>query len=271
MIKSDVHIHTNFSCDSATEINCYIENAIELGFNSICVTDHYDIIYLHDTIEGEQSIFNTDEYLKNINDIKKKYEDKIEVLIGIEMGLSSHLKTQIDQYLSKYNFDFVIGSSHFVENVEVCSSIEFWKSRNEKEVIFSYFETVLENVKIFDNYDVYGHLDYVIRYAPNKDRFFDFYDYRDILEQILKILIKTSKGLEINTSGLRHGLRYPNPHKDILKMYKSLGGKIITVGSDAHTPDYLGYEFRVVKKMMKEIGFEHYVVYKNRVPKFYKI
>lgn len=270
MIKADVHVHTNFSPDSKTEVCDQIEKAIDSGFHSICITDHYDIIYLHENLDGDQFVFNTEDYLKKLADIKEKYKDKIDVLIGVEMGLFSHLETYVNEYLNKYNFDFIIGSSHFVGSLEPGSSNAFWKDRSEKEAILNYFESALENVKIFNNYDVYGHLDYVVRYTPSKSKDFKIAYYEDVITEILKNIIKNGQGIEINTGDIDN-LGRTNPHKDILKMYKKLGGEIITIGSDAHEPEHLGHEFKIAEDLMKEIGFKYYAVYKNRTPQFYKI
>lgn len=153
------------------------------------------------------------------------------------MGLISHLKTPIDEFLSKYNFDFIIGSSHFVGNIEPCQPV-FWENRSEKDAIYSYFESILENVKTFNNYDIYGDLDYVVRYAPSKSKAFNIKDYEELISEILKNIIKNAKGIEINTGSFRNNL---------------------------------GYKFKIVEDLMKEIGFKYYSVYKNRIPRLYKV
>ena len=123
-------------------------------------------------------------------------------------------------------------------------------------------------MKTFDNYSVYGHLDYVVRYGPNKNKYFDFNDYKDVFEEILRTIIRNGKGIEINTAGLRKNLGYPHPHKDILKMYKDLGGEIITIGSDAHRTQHVGYGFQDIPELLRELGFKWYTVFEGQVPKF---
>ena len=265
MIKADVHVHSDFSADTEIEMESHIKTAIKLGFESLCITDHYDMGYPNDA-----EIFDIEIYFKKIQELKEKYHNKIELLCGIELGLMPHLKEKISAIISKYNFDFIIGSSHLIDIDHDSCLKSFYEKRSEKEAYTEYFKSILQNVKTFSEYDVYGHLDYTVRYGPNKNKFFDFNDYKEIFEELLKIIIENNKGIEINTAGLRNGLGYPHPHKDILKMYKSLGGKIITVGSDAHVTEYLGHEFKVAEDLMKEIGFNCYAVYKNRVPSFYK-
>lgn len=126
-------------------------------------------------------------------------------------------------------------------------------------------------MRTFDNYNVYGHLDFVVRYGPNKRKYFNFNDYKDLFVEILKIIIQNGKGIEVNTAGLRKNLGYPHPHKDILKMYKDLGGEIITIGSDAHLPEHIGYKFEDISELLKSLGFNYYTVFENQNPKFYNL
>ena len=145
---------------------------------------------------------------------------------------------------------------------------KYFGNKSEKQAYREYFESILENVNVFDNYDVYGHLDYVVRYSPYESRHFDLKDYEDVIYEIMKSIIENGKGIEINTAGIRKNLGYSHPHKDILKMYKNLGGEIITIGSDAHACQHLGYKFEDVPELLKSTGFKYYTVFENRQPKF---
>ena len=116
--------------------------------------------------------------------------------------------------------------------------------------------------------DSYGHIDYVVRYGPNKNTFYSYERYRDLIDEILKTLIEKGIALEVNTAGYKYGLGAPNPHPDILKKYRSMGGELLTVGSDAHRPEHLAYDFQKVTPLLKECGFKAYTVFEKRVPKF---
>ena len=98
--------------------------------------------------------------------------------------------------------------------------------------------------------------------------FYTFRKYGDVLEEILRTLIEKGKGLECNTNGLRVGLGAPNPSLEILKRYREMGGEILTIGSDSHFPEYLGYGFDRVGDMLKSCGFQYYTVFVNRKPEF---
>lgn len=270
MIKADFHVHSEFSSDSKAGLSSIIERAIELDMDTICITDHHDMDY-QKTVNNPLSFqLDVDRYIMAMEEIKKKYCSKIDILTGVELGLMSYLKDEIHKLVEEYKFDFIIGSSHLVKGKDPYFK-SFYEGRTEQQAYAEYFESILENVKSINDYNVYGHLDYVVRYGPNKNKYFKVSDYEDTLEEALKVIIQNGKGIEINTAGLRKGLGYVHPHKDILKLYKSLGGEIVTVGSDAHIPEDIGYGFKDAACLLQEVGFEYYTVFKNQQPEFYKI
>ena len=126
-----------------------------------------------------------------------------------------------------------------------------------------------------NEFDVYGHIDYVIRYVikyyDNVINKINYDEFRDILDEILLVIINKDKGIEINTSGIRYGLNSVHPNIEILKRYKELGGKIITIGSDAHRVEDLASHFDIAIDLLEQSGFEEIAVYHNRKPDFIKI
>lgn len=265
LIEADFHVHTEFSNDCSIKAEKQIESAIKLGFKHVCITDHCDMHLYND----EKYVLDINSYLNKINILKEKYKKQINVFCGIEIGLLPNLKEDIHKSINSSDYDFIIGSSHAVNGLDIgYNAKKYFNEKSEKEAYFEYFESILKNVNVFNNYDVYGHLDYIVRYGPNKDKNFDFNDYKDVFGEILKNIIKNNKGIEINTSALRNNLKYPHPHKDILKMYKELGGEIITVGSDAHLPEHIGYGFRNIPELLKSVGFKQYTVFENHIPRF---
>ena len=126
-------------------------------------------------------------------------------------------------------------------------------------------------IKKFKNFDVYGHLDYVVRYGPNRDADYTYAKYRDLLDSILKLLIEEGKGIEINTGGLKKGLRDLHPCTDIVKRYKELGGEIITIGSDAHDTANLAYGFDRAEALLKECGFKRFCTFEKLQPVWHEL
>lgn len=269
MIKADCHMHTAFSSDSQTPPEKMVERAIELGLERICFTDHFDYLFPHDVPGG--FVFDTDEYFDYMQKLRDNYSGKIEIGIGVELGLryeEGFFEKTLPFYrdmVSKYDFDFVIGSTHLLDNYDPYYP-EYWEGKENSSVIRYYFETIVSNIKNYDTFDSYGHTDYIVRYAPTGPKDYSFSDYSDVYDRILRGLIEKGKALEVNSAGLAYGLGFAHPKREVLERYRELGGELITVGSDAHVTERLAYGFDEVCEVLKDVGFRYYTVYKNRKP-----
>lgn len=269
-VRADFHLHSNFSGDSDAPMEEMIKKAVSLGLTHMCITEHYDPDYVYSS--DEEGIFelNTDSYLYELLKLREKYKDKIFVGFGVELGLQPHLKRELAIYSRSNEFDFIIGSSHICNRKDPYYP-SFFVGRNEDEAHHEYFLSVLECVKKLPYFDVYGHLDYVVRYGPTKNDNYTYDKHSEVFDDILSYLIENEKGIELNTGGFKEGLGQPNPCVDILKRYRELGGEIITVGSDAHSPEYIAHEFEKAGEILKECGFKYYCIFQGRVPEFIKL
>lgn len=269
MILYDMHMHCNFSSDSTATPTTMIESAIKKGLKGIYFTDHNDYDY---PLEDGKVMFKLDydHYISTLCNLNETYKDDITVYIGVEQGLSVTSSDIINSYDSDNKLDFIIGSSHLVDGNDPYYP-KFWQGRSTKDAITSYFESILANIDACTNYDVYGHLDYVVRYAPDKDTNYNWLDYKNLVDTILLNLINNGKGIEINTSGLTKGLKSTNPCLDIIKRYHELGGEIITIGSDAHCPAHIASEFDKASALLKDAGFNYYTHFIKRKPHFIKL
>lgn len=270
-IKADYHLHTCFSGDSTAPMEDMILKGIELGLTSMCFTDHMDMDYVYYNPE-EEGMFelNTDSYLYELARYKEKYAGKIRLLFGVELGVQPHLRRELALYAKSYEFDFIIASSHLCNRKDPYFP-SFYDGRTDEEAYEEYFSSILDNLKSFSNFDIYGHLDYVVRYGRTKDAHYSYEKYRDILDEILKTLIENEKGLEVNTGAISYGLRELNPCTGILKRYRELGGEIITIGSDAHTPEAIARGFDQAADILTSCGFRYYTTFEKRVPEFHRI
>lgn len=271
MIRSDFHMHSNFSGDSKAALGHMVHSAVARGLNTICFTDHNDPSFPYPSPE-EIGMFDldTDRYMECLAQTRDLYQDKIVIRRGVEIGIQTHIYKELNKYVQSYPFDFVIGSSHLCLGTDPYYPA-FWEGRSLKDGLNVYFEDIRQNVHNYNNYDIYGHLDYIVRYAPGKNKDFRFADYADILEDILKTIIYNGKGIEVNSAGFRQGLGAPNPCAEILKLYHSLGGEILTTGSDAHKPEDIAADFNHVEALIKSCGFKYYTVFKDRKPEFIKL
>lgn len=264
MIYTDTHLHTSFSSDSTADMESMIRKGIRLGLKTICFTEHYDPDF-PDNPEGLDFLPDFDTYYKTCSRLSLKYADRIEVLHGIELGIQPHLGGELNHFTEEYGnrYDFIIGSTHLINRMDPYDPL-FFDSLGPREGLLKYFETTYENLLIFNGYQSVGHLDYAARYMKKPAPIFHYDDYAEILDKILMLIINNDKALEINTSGLKAGLDWPNPHMEILKRYRALGGSRITIGSDAHTPEHMAYDFHRLPDIMREAGFDHYELYRRQ-------
>ena len=274
MIKADYHVHSSFSSDSQTPMEEMIERAIQLGLQRLCFTDHMDFDYPH---KGDIIfVFDPDAYVSKLQQLKEQYSKQIEILTGVELGLQPmpHVIEYYHSLRQKYSFDYAIGSTHVLDYADPYLP-EFWEHRTKEDTLRAYFQSIINHCKLFGNYfNCYGHLDYIIRYVPTEDgRKADYYyeDNADLLDEALKTIIHYGKGIEINTSGYKYGLGYAHPKVAILKRYLELGGEIITVGSDAHKPEHLCYDFHLVPELLKGLGYTYYTTFVGGKPIFEKL
>lgn len=265
-MKADFHMHTNFSVDSESAPEQMIEGAIRRGLKTICITDHQDVDFPeHISSTGFRLDFDT--YFQTLKILQERYRDQIEVLIGVEFGLQPHLGEACKKLAESYPFDFIIGSVHIFDGMDPYCK-EYFRDRTDEEGYRRAFEITLENLKNISDFDVLGHLDYVVRYGNYQARDYSYQKYSDYIDEILKYLISHGKGLEVNTAGFKYGIGFAHPHPDILKRYKELGGEILTIGADGHKPEHIAYDFDRISAILRACGFENYTEFRQRKPIF---
>lgn len=264
MIKTDFHMHTSFSTDCDTTPESMVEKAIALGLDTICFTDHQDF----DFPGGENLfVFDTECYFDKMRKLQELYRKEIEIRIGVEIGLQPHLGEVYRRYVASYPFDFVIGSVHVVDRMDPYEKT-FFEGKTDMDAYRQAFLETLEDIRTVGEFDVLGHLDYIVRYGKEKERYYSYAKFSDEIDEILKYLIEHGKGIELNTAGVKYGLGFCHPHPDVLKRYHELGGEIVTIGADGHKPEHIAYDFKKVSFLLRESGFKYYTEFKERKPVF---
>lgn len=258
MRKIDYHMHTRFSGDSEADPREHVKQAIALGLDEICFTDHRDFEYPIDVFE-----LDVDTYYQTIMTLKEEFKDQIIIKWGIEIGLDMNHQDKINELTNQYPFDFVIGSIHVINHTEFYYG-EFFTGLSKEEAHRYFFEETLRCVQNFDCFNVLGHLDYIMRYGPYEDRMVEHTKYQDIIDEIFKALIAKGKGIEINTSGYALNGNCGFPNFDQVKRYYDLGGRIITIGTDSHTSDRVGQHVNDVKEKLEQIGFKDITTFTKR-------
>lgn len=259
----DYHMHSDFSADCETPMEKTIEKAIEKGLKEICFTEHIDYDYPDPSIIFE---FDLEKYESKIKEMQRKYDGKIVIKKGVEIGVQPYLLERYHKLLTTESFDFIICSVHAADRKSLHVG-DFFDGRTVEEAYQIYYEELLYAVEHFDQYNVLGHIDLVKRYRSlDSDR-----DFHGIIETIFQTIIPKGKGIEINTSGFAYGLNSAMPSRDILELYKKLGGEIITVGSDAHEAEHVGRHIKEMYEMLAELGFKYIATFENREPNFHPI
>ncbi|MBQ9150526.1 histidinol-phosphatase HisJ family protein [bacterium] len=261
-MQADYHIHTNYSDDSSVNMEDYIKQAIALGYNELCFTDHIDY--------GAPFCFccDTKNYSKDIFQFQEKYKNKINIKFGMEFGAQAHHKDYFQKIFNSHPFDFIILSFHLIHDKDLWDR-SFQKGKTQAQFNREYYKEIYKTIQVYNDYSVLGHLDLIRRYDDFGEMPFEF--NKEIIEEILLHVIEANKGIELNTSSFRYNLQDLMPSVDILKFYKSLGGEIITIGSDSHYLNHFGYKISEMREFLKSIGYEYFCTFDKMQPIFHKL
>lgn len=274
---ADYHVHTEFSDDSVYPMKTVIQDAIAMGMNEICLTDHVDYGVKIDWDCGKQIQYRNGEplanvdyprYISEIDRMKRLYGNKIRIKTGLEFGIQKHTIPDFQRLFEQYAFDFIILSIHQVENQEFWTQ-DFQRGRSQKEYQQRYYEEMLAVVRDYKDYSVLGHMDLIARY--DLAGVYPFEKVRPVIEDILRIVIADGKGIEVNTSSHRYGLTDTMPSANILKLYRDMGGRIITIGSDSHKPEHLGAYIRETQALLKSLGYKQFCTFEHMRPIFHDL
>ena len=259
----DYHMHTRVSFDGHDTGEAMAKAALAAGMKEICFTDHldYDPLEKMGCMAFDQAVYNAEYDHLDIPGLK--------IRRGMEFGMTADNVAQFQKDLQRRPFDFVLGSIHFVDNLDVYFE-EYWSDKTVFQSERRYLEATLECVQIHNDFDVLAHLTYIAKtHCHPAPRPVPFAEHREIIDEILRIVAAKGKGLELNTSGMdRCGGFLPTA--DYFRRFKELGGEIVTIGSDAHTVSRVGqYSFEACK-ILKEI-FGHVCTFAGREPIFHKL
>ncbi len=264
----DQHSHTVQSPDASVNatLDNYLEKANALNLKGLTFTDHVDFdspVDLFETTPDFKTLFKEKERLN-------KVQDTCYFGMGVELGWQPESEEKMNALTKQYPFDFVIMSLHVGDGLDFHNGDFFQKYGREKG-IRRYFELVLESLKNTPDFDVYGHIDYISRYVPGIPKAYVYEEHKTLIDDILKRIIMLDKAIEINTSSSKYGLDAFNPRFEVVKRYFELGGRKITLGSDAHDPEALTRDFDKALDQLKAIGFKQICHYKNRKCNWVKI
>lgn len=266
MFLADMHTHSENSHDSVCKIEDMFLSQLEKGTQIMAATDHFDT-FAFDSYDIFTPIKNSFETVQKLND---KYRDKGLILTGIELGEGFWHPDICKKALNLVDYDVVIGSVHSVKqkNLTAPFSVLSFKDSPEEELyayINAYFDDMITMINFMD-FDILAHLTIPLRYLNGKfHRDIKLAPFREKIQKILSLIIEKGIALEVNTSTFDF-LGDFLPSREIIKEYYNMGGRLITLGSDAHTKENASFRFPEAIKALKEIGFESIYYYKNRKP-----
>ena len=252
----DCHLHTDNSFDSETPAKQQVNRARALGIATIALTDHCDILEWSD-----ENIARSNTQAMELNE---KYDD-ITVLRGIELGEPLQNPEETSRALGLCEYDFILCSLHNLSGEE-----DFYylhpDAQQAKELVRRYFDELLATVR-WNEFDSLAHMTYPLRYITERDGVpVDMAPYQPVIREILATLAANGKALEINTSGLRRPGGMLLPTVEYVSLFRRLGGKYITLGSDAHVPEHMAVGMTEGIAAAKAAGFSCATVYINRQP-----
>ena len=272
----DNHSHTQYSGDipkgQGNSVRELCLAAIEKGLDGIAITDHFDIDGIYD---GYFPPLDHEAIARDITESREEFKGKLKLLHGIELGQATHMPDESNVQLQSQPYDIVLGSVHAVRGIIDFADTDIaGMTKNEYTRLWEqYIEEMLDTIA-WGNFDVLTHITYPKRYYLGNG-ITDFPDIknkgREYFEPILKAVINKGITLECNTSGLRQTMGECLPNEDLLRFYYELGGRDVTVGSDAHKAKDLGANFNDAVEMLKSIGFDRLAKFELRKKDFYNL
>lgn len=277
----DCHTHTQYSMDSEADINDMIKRAIELGLAAYAITDHCECSTWHtEDHYDNKELFDHFNYaadfeasLAAVTELKNRYSGKIELLCGTELGQATQDTAAAEKAVADKRLDIVIGSLHQIKNEKDFYYIDYQQLTMDEiyALLEKYFLEVYELCK-WGKFDILGHLTYCIRYMKRRCGIDpDLSRFDEIIAESFRELIAKEKGIEINTSGIRQGVGETFPSLKYVKLFRDLGGELITVGSDAHNAADLGKNIAEGTETARAAGFTRLCYFKKRRPYFIDI
>ena len=263
-MKCDYHLHSSFSHDSSTPMKSQAERGCELGLSELCFTDHVDYCSKHDDYSR---------YFAEIERVRQEFSGRLVIRSGWEFGLQTHTINDFKDLYSRYRdeLDFVLLSIHDVNDLELWGH-QYQSGKTQAEYTLGYYNELLNIVQNYHDYSVLAHVDLIARYDVKHGVLpYPFEKVKDIIAEILGIAIRDGKGIELNTSSWRYGLTDTTPSREILELYRDLGGEILTMGSDAHNPNYLAAHFDEGREILRSIGFRKFCTFEKMRPEFHEL
>jgi len=269
---ADTHIHSDYSHDSDCPVSSIYAAAREKKMDVVCITDHCDLYPAHQT---QEIVDYRAQVFRGISETIKDYTD-VEILIGVELGGGFIRPELARQVIDSQPYDMIIGSVHgimFRGERKSTAKFDFGSvdEATRLEYLDGYLDATIYIAEKLD-VDVLAHLTYIFRYINGKyGKNLSWRIQEEKIRRVFRAIIQRGIALEINTSCVGSSYDEWLPGKEVLDLYIQMGGRLFTLGSDAHKSERIGTGFDDVKAYLRQRGIDSLVYYKQRKPQFYKI
>ncbi len=264
----DLHVHTDNSFDGNHSATFFCEKAEFLDLRAIAFTDHCEVDQFRGDSAYEKRIFQA---FFEISKVRSAFRGKLLVLNGIELGQPAYDIEMANEIVKRHDYDQIIGSVHNLRGGEDFYFMENLSLEQAERLLKEYFNELITMIE-WGNFDILAHLTYPLRYFYSKSNLdIELNKFKTQIDEILLKLAKSEKSLEINTAALRQPLNKLSPEGDVLKRFKELGGKYVSVGSDAHYAEHLAADIDMAYNAALEAGFDSITFFEKRTPMQMKI
>lgn len=267
-MRCDYHLHSSISADSTTSPLQQIKRAEALGLDEICFTEHLEIHFYR----GEDWHVDLHDYQERFAQLTSS---SVKIKFGIEAGiaLAAEYFPELEHELRSVRCDFVLASAHSVNDIDPFDPA-FYEGKTIDHVFRDYISSILAGLKQLnpDLYSSVGHIDFPAKGAHSEKDSRLFYHYAsDEIDALFRYIIPLGKCIEVNTATYRNLGQREVPGEDWLRRYVQLGGEFITLGSDAHSPEYIHYRLDDAAEMARRAGIKYYATFDRMRPVFHKI
>ena len=250
----DQHVHSNFSFDSNEALENYINVSNK---NDIVTTEHLD--FANPVINYEDSSINYLKYIEEIDSLNKKYSNKF--FSGIEIGYTPNSEKRIEDFLKDKNFNLKLLSIHQ-------NGIYDYMCVNKKLIslealIQEYFEQMIQALESSIEFNVLSHFEYGIRIIDISVIDFDSLASK-FLNKIIELIVKKEIAFEVNTKSM-YKYKKENLYSYMIEKYLKKGGKLFTLGSDAHNIKDYAYKFDEARKFLLERNVKEIILFKDKI------
>ena len=272
MFKADHHIHSNksFDAESTATVGQILKSAAGKNINQIALCDHYDVNWV---VNGTNPDIDFQDTLRQINDAKTNLNcPATEFLLGIELGQPNQCPEKAAEVLAKNDFDFILCALHNARDEEDFYYIDYKNTDiTHLTAMFERYTAELCELAEWGNFHSLAHITYPVRYFLTNGIHIPTVKYNDLYKKLFEIIIRRGIALEVNTSGLRKQINQPSPSFELLKLYKSAGGELVTVGSDAHNSSDIFSGITYAYERLSEIGFKYISVINKKYKKLIQV